>query len=582
MNTQNLQSILSKEVKIPVLDRLYSFVDKFSITERLIFFFFVTICLITSAGLAAKVNNAFLVEIPARGGSVSEGVIGLPRFINPLLAISDADRDLTTLVYSGLLKATPDGSLINDLSEYYSISPDGKVYTFVLKENIYFHDGTKVTTEDVKFTIERAQDPLLKSSRRASWDGVEIRVVNEKEIIFILKQAYVPFLENLTLGILPKHIWKDASAEQFPFSSLNVEPIGSGPYMVSTIKRNSSGLPIRYQLKAFKKYALGEAYIKEILIKFYSNETELLNAYKKREVEGINGVSPVVALGLEKEGVEIKHATLPRVFAVFFNQNQQILFTNKEIREALNIGLDKNRIVREVLKGYGSAISSPILPEYVAGKATIETAPDYVETAQKILENNGWKLASSSGFMEKKGNILQFSLSTSNVPELKQAAEIIKEEWGKIGVNVDIKIFEPGDLNQDIIRGRKYDALLFGEVVGRDLDLFPFWHSSQRNDPGLNIAMYTNITVDKILEEARTTLDPALRRDKYQKFEKEIQKDIPAVFTYSPDFIYVTSNRVRNINLGKMTTPSERFLDVSNWYVETEKVWEFFVREKTL
>ena len=582
MNTHNLQSILSKEVKIPVLPRLYFFVDKFSITERLIFFFFVGVCLITSANLAAKVNSAFLVEIPAKGGSITEGVIGLPRFINPLLAISDADRDITALIYSGLLKATPEGKLVNDLSEYYTISPDGKIYTFHLKDNIYFHDGMEITAEDVKFTIERAQDALLKSARRASFDGVEVSVSNEKEIVFTLRQPYAPFLENLTLGILPEHIWKDASAEQFPFSSLNVEPIGSGPYMVSTIKRNSSGLPIRYQLKGFKKHALGEAYIKEIIIKFYSNETELLNAYKRREVEGINGISPAVAEELKKEGAEIKHSTLPRIFAVFFNQNQQILFTNKEIRKALNLGLNKERIVNEVLQGYGNVINGPISPEYdTLAAQEIGSTTDRVLAAKSILEKDKWKIASSTGFMGKKGQVLQFSLSTSNVPELKSAAEIIKEEWGKIGVLVDIKIFEPGDLNQDIIRQRKYDALFFGEIVGRDLDLFPFWHSSQRNDPGLNIAMYTNIAVDKLLEETRTTLDPETRAQKYKKLEEEIQKDIPAVFIYSPDFIYATSNRIRNVNLGKMTIPSERFLDVSNWYVETEKVWEFFVREKT-
>lgn len=555
--------------------------ERFSLTERLLFIFLATVCVVTSIMLASSVNSAFLVEIPASGGSMSEGVIGLPRFINPLLATSETDKDLTSLVYSGLLKATPDGRLINDLSEYYTISPDGRMYTFVLKKDIYFHDGTPVTAEDVKFTVEKAQDPFLKSARRASWDGVEVQVNGEKEISFVLKQPYAPFLENATMGILPKHVWSSASAEQFPFSSFNVEPIGSGPYMVTAIKRNSGGLPVRYHLTSFRRYTLGEAYIKEIVMKFYSNETELIEAYRQGAVDAINGISPAATENvLGKKGATAKTSILPRVFGIFFNQNQQTLFVNKEIRKALNVGLNKERIVGEVLKGYGSAIDSPIPPEYIReASEKIATTTDRTTAAQAILEKDGWKIG-ESGFMEKKGQILQFSLSTSDVAELKQTAEIIKEEWANIGVSVDIKIFESGDLNQNIIRPRKYDALLFGEIVGRDLDLFPFWHSSQRNDPGLNIALYANITADKLLDEARTVLDPVERVEKYQKFEAEIKKDIPAVFVYSPDFIYIVSDKIKNIDLGKITVPSERFLDVHNWYVRTEKVWEFFVREK--
>ena len=138
---------------------------------------------------------------------------------------------------------------------------------------------------------------------------------------------------------------------------------------------------------------------------------------------------------------------------------------------------------------------------------------------------------------------------------------------------------EPGDLNQDIIRPRKYDALLFGEIIGRDLDFFPFWHSSQRNDPGLNIALYTNITVDKLLETARTTLDVGERIKKYEEFEKTINNDAPAIFIYAPEFIYVASPKIHNLSLGNVTIPSERFLDIHHWYIETERVWKIFAKE---
>ena len=153
---------------------------------------------------------------------------------------------------------------------------------------------------------------------------------------------------------------------------------------------------------------------------------------------------------------------------------------------------------------------------------------------------------------------------------------MVKADWEKIGAKVSLKIFESGDLNQNIIRPREYDALLFGEIIGRDMDLFAFWHSSQRNDPGLNIAMYTNSSVDKSLEQTRATGDEDIRKDNYTKFQKEIAKDTPAVFVYSPDFIYVMPEKIKGISLGQIIMPSERFLDVHNWYIETENIWKIF------
>ena len=127
-----------------------------------------------------------------------------------------------------------------------------------------------------------------------------------------------------------------------------------------------------------------------------------------------------------------------------------------------------------------------------------------------------------------------------------------------------------------MIRQRKYDALFFGEIIGRESDPFAFWHSSQRNDPGLNIALYANITADKLLEEGRTIFDKKERATIYKQFQEEIAKDIPAVFIYSPDFIYIIPHKIKGLHTGIITVPSERFLDIHTWYIETDNVWKIF------
>ena len=551
--------------------------------ERLLAGIFAVLLVVSAMSLLYKVNELLLTEIPAPGGALQEGVIGSLRFVNPLLSLSDADRDLASLIYSGLLKATPEGKLVPDLADRHDISDDGLSYTFRIRESAEFHDGTQVTPDDVLFTVQKAQDPALKSPKRASWEGVTVEKAGEREVRFTLKQPYAPFLENATLGILPKALWKDADAEQFPFSPLNVEAVGSGPYKVGEIERNKSGIPSRIELVPFKKYALGRPYIDRITMRFYQNENDLLDGFSRGEIESMNTIAPKVAKGLEAKGYRVERTPLPRVFAVFFNQNQAPLLAEKAVRQALQLATDKDAIVEDVLFGYGVPIEDPIPPLLLPQEADRATTTEArLAEAMALLDKAKWMQNPETGMRErtkgKETQKLSFSLLTSDVPELRESAELLKTMWARIGVNVRVQIFESGDLNQNIIRPRKFDALLFGEIIGRDLDLFAFWHSSQRNDPGLNVAMYTNTKVDKLLEEARRATDAEKRLADYMSAIDSIRADAPAVFLYSPEFIYILPKKIRGLALRRTTTPSERFLDIHEWYTNTEKVWSIFVK----
>ncbi len=576
--------ILKKEFEVPKEKVLAGAVSRFSPTEKVIFAVLAGVLILSTAVMLWRVNQSFLIDVPAEGGSLYEGIIGTPRFINPVIALGDAERTLTSLVYSGLLKAEPGGNLIPDLAKSYTVSENGLIYTFTLKDNILFHDGTPVTADDIEFTIGRTQDPTIKSPRRANWEGVAVEKLGEKQIRFILKKPYSPFIENATIGILPKHIWKNVSPDEFAFSQFNIEPVGSGPYKVASIGRDSGGLIQSYDLVPFAKYALGKAYISHLFVRFYPNEKDLVTAYENGSIGSLNGIAPEEAAALKAKGARVETAPLPRVFAVFFNQNNAPIFADAEVRRALDAAVPKEEIVEGVLYGYGTKIDGPIPPGGLSGMSATSTArlspEERISEAKKILEKDGW-VANADGILEKKtkkeSRLLKFSLATSNAPELKRAAEIIKNSWEKLGVSVTIKVFDTGDLNQNIIRPRKYDALLFGEIIGRDLDLFAFWHSSQRNDPGLNIAMYVNSKVDKLLEDARATADFDERLSKYRQFEEIIRQETPAVFTYSPEFIYILPKDIKGFTFGQITTPGDRFASVNKWYINTDQVWKVFV-----
>ena len=582
----SIKKLFARRFNLPYAAALENLQKNFSPAEKAVFVLFAALLLLAAGNLALKINALFLTEVPARGGSLTEGIIGTPRFVNPLLAFSDADRDLSALIYSGLLKATPEGELIPDVAERFSVSENGLVYFFTLRQTAVFHDGSPVTADDVLFTIQKAQDPGVKSPKRANWEGVTAEKISEREITLTLKQPYAPFLENATLGILPKRLWTDANTEQFPFSPRMIDAIGSGPYQIERIKRNGSGIPILYELSPFRRYALSAPLIARLSVRFYQNETELLAALRRGEIESTNTIAPEAAKEMRARGARVEQTALPRVFGVFFNQNQAALLAEREVREALALATDKTALVEKVLHGYGIPIQGPV-PPLLLGKeelgkiAVPEEHGDRLKQAGALLQKAKWNTNENTGVREKKKGKetqkLAFSLATANAPELLQSAEMLKDMWGKIGVSIDVKIFETGDLNQAVIRPRKYDALLFGEIIGRDLDLFAFWHSSQRNDPGLNIALYTNSKVDKLLEDGRRIADPAKRLDAYTKATDAISRDTPAIFLYAPDFIYVLPERIKGMRLKRLTIPSERFLNIHEWYTETEKIWGFLV-----
>ncbi len=572
---------LSRESDIPRIIR------EFSLRERIIFWALFWISIASVLGILTRVNGSVSSIVPVHGGGISEGIVGSPRFVNPLLAVSEADKDLVALLYSGLLRVGESGNLIPDLAESYSVSPDGLTYTFTLRPGLIWHDGVPITADDVVFTIKKITDPLVKSSRRASWEGVVVQKIDERTVEFSLKQPYSPFPENATLGIIPKHIWGTISAEEFGVSTFNISPVGGGPYKVEGIVRNEVGVPEYYDLKSFEHFALGEPFIDRIRLRFYPNETTLENAFRNGAFELVGGLSPNSALMKEERASRIIEFPLTRVFGVFFNQDHARIFTSLAVRRALRDALSTGGIVEEVLSGYGSPIEGPIPPGalgYISGIRAVAAATasttNPLELAALSLIEDGWKRNPSDNIFtktEKKNEEkLSFHLATADVPELKAVAEIVKETWERLGAQVEIRVFETGDLNQNIIRQRDYDALLFGEIIGRDPDPFAFWHSSQRLDPGLNVALYANVTVDKLLENARKTENRAERERMYKEFQETVEKDIPAIFLYAPNFLYIIPERVKGISPVALTVQSERYLNVYAWHLYTESIWPIF------
>jgi len=538
----------------------------------------------------------FTEKAPDYDGKFTEGMINEPRHINPLLSqANDTDKDLVSLIYSGLLEYNGEGKIIPDLAQSYEISSDGLNYTVYLKENAYWHDGEKVTADDIIFTIQTTQNSDYGSPQRINWQGVQIEKVNDLAVMFKLQIKYAQFLNNLTLKILPKHVWQDIKPINFALSEFNLKPIGSGPYKFDRLKKDKDGRIRSYYLSANKEFYGGRPFINEIGIKFYISEDEMIDAYNRSEIEGLSFVSPDNLKRVKfKQRLTLRELQLPRYFAVFFNQNKNAVLPDKNIRLALSHATDKNALLKNVLEDRGIAVHSPM----VGGVLEIpDNAKKYdynPELAKTILETAGWissravnkasgdvrpessndgRSKDKSGILSKKDQRLEIKITTSTWSELTKIAKIIEEQWEALGADVTIEVLPTPELQQ-AIKDRNYEALLFGAVLNIDPDPFSLWHSSQKKDPGLNLSLYDNKAADTLLEDARQTLNPLERAKKYDDFQKLVTEDIPAVFLYNPLYIHGPAKKIKGSNGSLISLPSDRFINIERWYIETKRVWK--------
>lgn len=552
---------------------------------------------------------------PAYGGEYSEGLLGNLKYINPLFATSnDVDLDVSTLVFSSLLKHGPSG-LENDLAESYAVSADQKQYTFTLRHGVKWQDSDQeVTANDVLFTFDLIKDPEVASPLAVSFKGITAEKVDDYTIKFALKEPFAPFLGTLTFGILPEYLWSAVDPLNIKLVELNLKPIGSGPFQFDSLKKDKQGAVRTLTLASNKNYYGGRPYLDKVTFKFYPDTDSLEQAVINKNVLAVSYLpteSKAKIFGAETsaKGFNLHFLELPQYSAVFFNQQANSILKDKSARQALYEAVDRQRIVREVLSGQAEVVNGPILKGLVGYNADIGKY-DYAPTdAAKILDGLKWQAITPNQFIAKqrelekkntpagqefvdradaerlaeiagqeyfrqKGDIiLEITLTVVDQPESVSVAKIIKENWQAVGVRANINIVSAESIRREVIRPRDYQALIYSEITGVDPDPYPFWHSSQVNDPGLNLAMFADKRADRYIEVARQTSDVAVRADNYKKFEELLASEIPAIFLYSPTYTYIVSDKVKGLAIDRIFNPADRLLDMSKRYLEEKRGW---------
>lgn len=624
---------LSKS-KIPTLKQI-KYVSRF-LTKKEIWLIrsFVLIIILNLSFLGFNFYKENLKVVPVRAGSYSEALVGAPKHINPLYSsVNDVDSDISGLIFSSLFKYDNQGNIVKDLAKDYKVGQDGKEYTIEIKEGVKWHDGSNLVADDIIFTFKAIKNPAYDSPLRGSFSGVSILKLGKRQIKFTLSEKYAPFLDLLTFGILPREIWSRVPINAASLAELNLKPIGSGPYKFKSLVKDKMGNIKTYNLQINEDYYGVKPYIENLVFKFYPTFVEAISSLNNNNVDGLSYLpyvnkNDIVALN----SLSMHELELPQIDSVFFNLDS----TNKgikdlEVRKALAYAVSKEEIVSKVLNGAGKTAEGPLLESNFAFSEAGEEYEFDPKKAENILDDAGWKrvdiseeeirrirdkekmIASTTkaatstesdnegednselpslteaeraklflgpGKWRKKefdeeDKYLYLSIATVNEERNARVAGKIKEYWENVGVKTEIKTFSVSRIQTEIIEPRNYEALLFSQFVGHDPDSYAFWHSSQAGKGGFNLSNYANEKADELLEEGRAILDKEKRKEKYEKFQELISKDVPAIFLYSPSYSYVQSKKIKGFQTKRINDPSGRLKDISSWYVKTGKrlVW---------
>jgi peptide/nickel transport system substrate-binding protein len=516
------------------------------------------------------------ITVPAPGGTYVEGVAGFPHAINPLLAAyNDVDRDLCALVYSGLTRMNARGEVEPDLAIKWETSLDGLTYIFHLRSGLRWPDGAPLTADDVLFTIGLMQDPDFPgpSDLGALWRTVQVFKDDDRTVRFVLSEPFAPFLDYTTVGLLPAHLLEGVRAADLLSLDFNLRPVGSGPFQVAEVETREGDI-VSVLLQPNPAYYGPKPYLEGIRFRFYPSYQGAFRAFQAGEVEGVGRiVLSELPQARQEADLNLYSAPLANQVLIFLNlakKEELPFFQEKEIRQALLYGLDRQGLVDSGLEGQAIVAHSPILAgtwAYYEGIRRYEYDP---QKARALLDGAGWTLPPGSGVRMKGDLGFSFTLLSSTDPLQVTIAQKVARQWQAIGVDVSVIALPPLDL-RDRLERRDYQAALVELALPGNPDPYPLWHQTQITN-GQNYAGLDHRRISEIIETARITVGPARQVALYREFQELFADEVPALLLYQPIYTYGVDRKVQGVQMGPLMTSSDRLATVSSWYIATRRV----------
>ncbi len=516
---------------------------------------------------------------PVTGGVHSEALIGEIIRLNPILDFSNQpDRDIDRLIYHGLLHFDSRGIPVPDLAATWSISADASLYTFTLREDAVWHDGEPVTSDDIIYTYSKLQDDNYPGPNdiHELWNQVNIIRLDDRRVQFQLPEPFSPFLDYLSVGLLPDHLLRGVSAGDLIDHPFNLDPIGTGPFLLDQFILEDSQIT-GVSLVAFDELYGQQPFLERIELILFENEQDALKAYNNGEVKGIGYLGEsILNEALSLPSMNVHSARLPHLGLIFLNlQNPEKDFlSEKTIRRALAIAINRQWIIDQVFLGQAVQPIGPIMPGTWAFAEGIKALPFDPDEAAQILESEGWELpaGASPGTPEyqrvKDEEILSLELVHLEDNTNTQIAELVKRYWEAIAIQVELVPVSSDSLLNEFLQPRAFQAVLTELDLGSypDPDPYPIWHDSQ-TETGQNYSGFSDRNISIWLEQARTTPDRGRRSELYTSFQYRFQDQVPSILMYYPIYNYGIDAQVQGVTVGPLFNPSDRFNTVFDWYL---------------
>ena len=496
----------------------------------------------TAPAAAAKPTTAPAAAQATRGGLLRVGLDVDADTLDPRLTKNTSGFRLKELVFDGLVAINPDFTPAPDLAEKWT-NPDEKTWVFTLRQGVKFHDGSELTASDVKFTYESVLDQAFNSPFRAFYLSVDkVDATDKNTVTFTLKAPFAPFLSYMDLAVVPQ------AAVQKLGADFGTKPVGTGPFKVD---RWATGDTI--ELSANDGFYGGRPNLDRVRVKVVPDNSGRVVGLESGDLDFVQSPVSPQDVARVQSAAKLKVDRTPAAGYTYINLNTaDPILADKKVRQALSHLVNKQQIIETIYKGIGKPANGPIVPTMWAYPADVPSYDYNPDKAKALLEEAGWK-AGADGIRVKDSQKLSLTVRThSEDPDRKQLIQVLQSEFQKVGIDATTNTVEFPAFFQDVQDG-KYQVGVIGWLNLSDPDRATFRQFTL--DGTANYGKYKNDQVDKLLKDARSTLDQAKAKSMYADAVKQIVDDAPYIFVQYQEYIAMYSPKVQ----GYVVNP------VANW-----------------
>jgi peptide/nickel transport system substrate-binding protein len=439
------------------------------------------------------------------------------------------------LIFNSLLTKDLHGNLIPDLAEKWKII-NNKEYIFHLNKGVRFHDGSEMTSSEVKYTYDFVLNRKNKSPKMGGLAvPVKIEIIGKYTIKFILNDSFGPFLSNLLLPIVPKKI-----AEKMR-QNFNKEPIGTGPFMFSSYDADHEIV-----LLANKNYFKGPPNLNGVVFKIIPDETVRVLELEKGNIHFLqNSISSDILPRLNKNK-QLKAIKRPGTNYSYIGFNlEDPIFKKQKVREAIALGIDRDSIIKYILKGLATKASFMLSPFNWAYEPKVKGFNYDPQRAKKLLDLAGYPDPDGDGPRSR----FTINYKTSQNELRKLIGEVFQEQLRKIGVEIIIKNYEWGTFFSDIKKGNFHMYSLTWVGID-DPDIFHYvFHSNSFPPRGANRGRYSNRKIDRLIIKGRKENVRKARRAIYSLIQKKLAQEVPYVSLWFSTNVAIMRKDVQGFQL---------------------------------